>query len=404
MAAKTRLALVRGATIGRGEVSWWNSKMSPRGYEVTGFATTQTALTDIEIGEPVRRLPSLIDLPKFMPGLVKKATNVVLPYVAAGMIDRLMGLEKALQDYDIYYASETYRGYTAQCAQARLKYNRRLVVYVFENIPFVFERHPILRRNKKITLQATDLFIAATERAAEALILEGVEPKKIQVIYPGVRSLYQPVDYQTRLDLRQKHGFKPDEILALFVGRLHKTKGVQELLYAVDTLSRRRPNLRSNFRLLIIGRGAEVQFIRQYIKDKELEQCIRLPGFLSPQALSEFYQMADMFVLPSNIDKTWQEQFGKVLAEAMASGLPVITTHSGSIDEVVGDAALLVPPNDFYRLSRSIEQLIDNPELRAKLGRLGRARAEERFNLHKEMDRIGDAFDKLKQEQLVSTF
>lgn len=254
-----------------------------------------------------------------------------------------------------------------------------------------------MRGNKKITLRAADLFVAASKRAAEALKLEGVKPERIRVVYPGINiSLFSSVDTNERLCLRERYGFSVEDILLLFVGRLHKTKGIQELLYAVDLLLQRRTELRNILRILFIGHGPGKKRIDRYATVKGLKDNIIIPGYMSQQMLSKFYQLSDIFILPSRIDKVWQEQFGRVLTEAMASGLPVVTTYSGSIDEVVGDAALMVPPHDSYRLSGSIERLIDNPDLRTELGKRGRLRVVERFDANYVMDQMGDVFDEIR--------
>jgi glycosyltransferase involved in cell wall biosynthesis len=147
--------------------------------------------------------------------------------------------------------------------------------------------------------------------------------------------------------------------------------------------------------VLIAGAGREAVFMKRYADQSGLHRCIHLLGFQPLETLRQYYQMADLFVLPSCIDKYWQEQYGKVLVEAMASGLPVVTTHSGSIDEIVGEAAILVPPSDSYRLSQSIEQLIDDVELRKDLGKRGQMRAEALFVRRRAMERLGEVLNEL---------
>jgi starch synthase len=394
---ETRVALVRGSQISRGEVTVLTRGLSKRGYHITGFAGSRTPLTDAAIGEPVQRLPALSDIQTFAPLAARRVVEAVARRVAGGLVDCLLGLEQALRDYDIYYAAETYNGYSAQCARARLRYGRRLVLYVAENIPFGFENHSSWRHNKRITIPATDLFIAITKRASEALVLEGVPPQKIRVVYPGIdTSHFSPVDAETRLALRTEYGFGPDDVLVLFVGRLHKSKGIRELLYAMDSLLRRRADLHGVLKLLLVGTGPETRLAERYAREKGLEDCVHLLGFRPRKTLCQFYQAADIFALPSCIDGIWQEQFGRVLVEAMASGLAVVTTYSGSIDEVIGDAGVMVPPNDFYRLSRSIERLIDDTQLRHELGKRGRTRAVERFDTVSYVSQIGDVFDELR--------
>ncbi|MBV8718579.1 MAG: glycosyltransferase family 4 protein, partial [Chloroflexi bacterium] len=85
-------------------------------------------------------------------------------------------------------------------------------------------------------------------------------------------------------------------------------------------------------------------------------------------------------VLPSvTILPNHREQFGRVLVEAMAAGVPVIGSSSGAIPEVIGDAGLVVPERDSMALARAIDSLLNDPELRARLVGRGRQRVASRF-------------------------
>ncbi len=107
------------------------------------------------------------------------------------------------------------------------------------------------------------------------------------------------------------------------------------------------------------------------------------------------YNMADMFVLASAPRKGWLEQFGYVLAEALASGTSIVTTLSGSIPEVVGDSAVLVPPSDFLALRDAMLDLIKHPERREELSRKGRARAKTHYDSKENALKIRNAYEQL---------
>jgi glycosyltransferase involved in cell wall biosynthesis len=106
----------------------------------------------------------------------------------------------------------------------------------------------------------------------------------------------------------------------------------------------------------------------------------------SPQLL-DLYRRADAFVLP-----TQAECLAVVLGEAMAAGLPIITTPVGAHREAVvdGETGFLVPPRDADALLAAIEKLIDQPGLAVHMGQRGRKRGEERFDAHKNANAIGD--------------
>ncbi|MBE0602927.1 MAG: methyltransferase domain-containing protein, partial [Deltaproteobacteria bacterium] len=110
------------------------------------------------------------------------------------------------------------------------------------------------------------------------------------------------------------------------------------------------------------------------------------------------YNAADLFVLPSISMRMWKEQFGMVLAEAMACGTPVISTSSGSIPEVVGDAGIVVPANDPGELAGAIASLCLSGTLREELGRKGRARAVGRYDSKVVAGQVGEVFARVLRQ------
>lgn len=89
----------------------------------------------------------------------------------------------------------------------------------------------------------------------------------------------------------------------------------------------------------------------------------------------------DLFVLPSRTTASWKEQFGRVLIEAMASSVAVIGSSSGEIPSVIGDAGCIVPEGDAAALSACMQQLIDAPSERQRLGQRGRQRVLQNFTM-----------------------
>ena len=83
------------------------------------------------------------------------------------------------------------------------------------------------------------------------------------------------------------------------------------------------------------------------------------------------------------------------LIEAMACGIPVVSTYSGAIPEIAGDAALLCQPNDFLSLYEALKELAGDPALREELGAKGRARAVERFGLQQYADALSDVYESM---------
>jgi glycosyltransferase involved in cell wall biosynthesis len=182
--------------------------------------------------------------------------------------------------------------------------------------------------------------------------------------------------------LLQKFSCEPEDLIVLFVANLYREKGIFDLLYAfrkvVDSLGPER-----KIRLLIAGKGREEARVATTITQLRLERHARLIGSFGYDDMPKVHNLADVFVLPSIPVRTWQEQFGYVLIESMACGKPVVSTTSGSIPEVVGDAGILVPANDFVSLADTIESLVTDGKKRSYLGQRGRTRVEKMFDANK---------------------
>ena len=161
------------------------------------------------------------------------------------------------------------------------------------------------------------------------------------------------------------------EPLILFVGRLVYYKGVEYLIEAMKDVPRGR--------LLIVGQGPNEDDVRQMIDAYGLRDRVSIIPPAPDEELHACFHACDVLVLPS-IQPS--EAFGLVLVEAMACGKPVVSTDLGTgISYVNRDrhSGLVVPPRDPSELARALNTLIESPELRARLGENGRARAFEEF-------------------------
>jgi glycosyltransferase involved in cell wall biosynthesis len=101
---------------------------------------------------------------------------------------------------------------------------------------------------------------------------------------------------------------------------------------------------------------------------------VKFEGSISSTAMPAFYREVDVIVLPSLTRQNWKEQFGRVLIEAMASGVPVIGSDSGAIPEVIGDAGLIIPEGDVEGLRGALRSLMSDPALYEGLAAAGRER------------------------------
>lgn len=183
------------------------------------------------------------------------------------------------------------------------------------------------------------------------------------------------------IEPRPRHNSKGSlagPIRILSCGRFVEYKGF-------DILLRSFAQLRDleNVRLTVIGDGPLMGRYRELVADLKLKEFVSLPGFLNQEEMIKDYERADIFVLPS-VSRT--EAFGLALLEAMAFGLPTITTAIGTGTEYLVEKdfnGLVVEPRDPRALANAIQKLIDEPELRSKMGKRSLQLVENRFSKQK---------------------
>jgi glycosyltransferase involved in cell wall biosynthesis len=205
-------------------------------------------------------------------------------------------------------------------------------------------------------LDATDLFLATTERAAEALVLEGAPMDRIRVSSPGI----EVERFASARDSAAPGG--PHLILS--IGRLVWEKGHQDLLRAMALLRRRAA---PEARALIVGQGPEERRLRGVARDLGLGESVEFRGFVPHDGIASLLAGASCLVLASLPTQYWEEQFGMVLAEAMAAGLPIVAAESGAIPEVLDGYGQLFAPGDWVGLAEALTRgpLAEPPGTRA---------------------------------------
>lgn len=193
----------------------------------------------------------------------------------------------------------------------------------------------------------------------------GADPAAVAVVYNGV----EPADFAAerlaplREETRARLGFKPEETVLLFIGDFYR-KGLLTVLEAMGR-SATRP------RLLVVGRGEAAAFAER-ARALGLEERVVFVGF-QPDVVP-YYAAADAFVFP-----TRYEPFGMVVTEAMAAGLPVVTSRQAGASEVITpgvDGLVIEDALDARALASAIDQLVADPEARRRMGEAARRKAE----------------------------
>ena len=181
-------------------------------------------------------------------------------------------------------------------------------------------------------------------------------------------------------DLRQELGLPPGHRLVGLISYLRAYKGHE---FFVEAAARVLPRVK-DVTFLIVGEGPEEQAIRSQIAARGLTRQVLMLGFR--EDLLEVFRSLDLFVIPSVEGDT----IPQVLMQAMALGLPVISTTVGSIPDVVQDGVtgFVVPPRDAGALAERIAALLADPDLRHAMGSRGRALVEREFSLERMLDRL----------------
>jgi starch synthase len=360
-----RIAFIRGQYLNNFELQSYTPILSNhKDIEFTGF-TSLKPLHQVNI--PIVNLPSPVDLPNF---------PYKIPILNRLFIDAmyLYNLELNLENFDIAHVRETYFHFSSQAIKAQKKGNvKKVLVTCSETIPFNHETIPGRHNLKQFVIKNADHFHTLTHKAKDCLIKEGVAENKITVIPYGV-------DLNTFKPLKNK---KPNKILRLlFIGRLEDQKGINELLESWQILKKEF----SNLDLKIIGKGPLESKLHQYnLKN------ISLPYSQIPLQM----QQADILVLPSKPTKYWEEYFGMVLIEAMATGLPIVTTNSGAIPEVVKDSAVVVPHSNSHKLYKGLKELVKNQNLRQELSKSGLLNVKQSFDTNKQSQKLYQLYKNL---------
>ncbi len=153
-----------------------------------------------------------------------------------------------------------------------------------------------------------------------------------------------------------------------YAGGLLPEKGIDLLLAAAARLD-------GDWQLRIAGEGAARADLEAQANALGINDQVRFLGRIDSSEMAGFLRDLDVLALPSRTTAAWKEQFGRVLIEAMACGVPVVGSDSGEIPTVIGDAGLIFGEDDASALRERLQKLLDSPTLRQELGKRGRQRA-----------------------------
>jgi UDP-glucose:(heptosyl)LPS alpha-1,3-glucosyltransferase len=268
---------------------------------------------------------------------------------------------------DVYTMHSCHKAWIKHYKSWGILQNIRASINISDRIALPIEKKLINEGSKKI--------ISVSQRIKKE-ILENydVREEKITVIPNGVDLDEFNPDAEKREEIRNKFGIEENDIVLMFSGREFERKGLEYIIKAL-------PEVDKNVKLFVVGKSdpkhaieLPFRFDFQSLANKlGVSDSIIFTGFV-PE-IKDYYAASDIFVFP-----TAYEPFGLVITEAMASGLPVITSKSAGAAELIRDGhdgLLLDEPNNVNKIAEKIKFLIENESIRRQIGRNARKTAKD---------------------------
>lgn len=272
----------------------------------------------------------------------------------------LSGIREIVDEHDAVHVTENYRLYAYYAALLCSRTETELFVDVHENIPHR-PANPVTWYVKRTVNRNASAFTSPTVASQRALVHEGVDPERVQIL-PNVvdtdRFDTGPKDAEsTSLPNRLESTFN-----ILFVHGLNEQKGTHYLLGAFEQVRERFDDVS----LILVGENSldTDVYAAAVAGNPDVYHVEYIPE------IRHLYNLSDVFVLPSIATPRWKEQFGRVIIEAMACGLPTVVTNVGGPPHVVaeGYTSLVVESRSSEALYDALHELIVNDECRDELG------------------------------------
>lgn len=318
---------------------------------------------------------------------------------------------KNQQDFDIIYCHFGPDGY---CGLYLKKYygltGKVVTCFRGDDISKLLRSHPNNKTSKKRGIFSVpcysptmydelfsqgDHFLPVCDYFRKKLLTLGCNKNTITVQHSGINTAN--FSYKKR-----RHKKKNEKLSIVTIGRLVEKKGIK---YAIRAIARLIPSY-PKLTYTIIGNGPLYKKLDLLIKRLGLEKQIILKGWLSQEDIKDYLYSADIFVLPAITAQDGDEEgISNVLKEAMATGLPVVTTRHSGIPELVknNNSGYIVKEKSIAELGNKIEKLLKNPSKCISMGASGRSFVEKNFETSTLIIELSKLFEKLANTDIDDT-
>ena len=277
------------------------------------------------------------------------------------------------------------------------------VVTIHDVSSFLFGSHSGMRENIRLYgfrrgLLRSSCVIAvsdATKRDVENLL--GVPGERIRQVYSAPDPRFFGPDGVGEEEMQQVlERYQIQQPFLLYAGRIRPHKNLPRLIEAFAVVRNQLENhpVYKDLRLIIIGDEiSKHPEVRRSVVQTRNQHVVRFLGFIPFETLKIFYAAAHAFVFPS-----LYEGFGLPPLEAMATGTPVVTSNVSSLPEVVGEAAMVVNPENVFDMARGIREILTDEQLRTRLIAAGAEQAR-RFNWRRTAENVLEVYRSVAQER-----
>lgn len=298
----------------------------------------------------------------------------------------------------IHVENESHSWITCQVLLYRRLFTPRskVILFTWENLTVEEQgtKAHLLEYLSIYNRRLVDFFICGNTTGKDILLAKGIPAERVDVLPQwGIDpEVFYPYPPEQRTACRLRFGLSESEYAIGFVGRLVEEKGILDLLRATEKL---RLDGKQTPTLVIAGSGNLEETIRSLCAKRHLK-LVKVPP-CSYQDVAQVMNALDVFVLPSQSRPFWKEQFGHVLIEAMACGVPVVGSDSGAISEVIGPAGLVFHERDHEQLFSCLQSCIQSDGLRSALRNKGLGRVIDNFTNAVIADRTLQIYDRLNE-------
>ncbi len=267
----------------------------------------------------------------------------------------------------------------------KLVYTSHNPAWTDENIDFF---NAFIREIEKFVVRHSDIVTVGTNAAMDKIRM------KADLNKDAIRTVYNFVDikkfHKKKSDWKKKNAIKGKVVL--FVGKLIPNKGVEYLLRAIPIVNEKVGDVH----FVLAGPSSfESEKKNKWLelcKELEIKDLVTFTGAVSYEELQDIYSSADIFCLP-----TMRETFGVVLAEAMASGLPIISSDIPVVQEIVGDAGILIARRDSKAIAEALVKVLSNNKL-AEMMKKKSLKRKEMFEKNKVLQGYLDLYEEIENQ------